>query len=183
MKKRLLVFLCAILCSTALYSQDRTSWDMAGITFPLVPGMVVTASSDAVFTAKGNGIVFRIKTIGDVNSNVVSVLTARAGAVEKDIEAGRAPIPESVPEVFYEYLQERGYRPAGSSREVFMPFDYGIVGYAAQCADDECRVLAGVFYVRHRQLPLFVVVRFPESRAKEVGDMLMQVSTVQQLNN
>ncbi len=64
-----------------------------------------------------------------------------------------------------------------------MPVDYGIVGYASQCADDECKAIAGVFYIRHRQLPVFVVVRFPENMGKEVGDMLMQVSTIEHMNN
>ncbi len=104
MKKNVFVFVCAILSYVSLYSQESTTWNMGGITFPLVPGMEITVSSDAAFTAKGNGIIFRIQTIGDVNSHVVSLLMNRAAGIEKDVQVGYAPVPESVPDAFYEYL-------------------------------------------------------------------------------
>lgn len=179
MKKSILILLCVMLSFASLRAQTRTSWDAAGITLPLADGLKVVASSGNMLSAKGGGIDLKIRTMsGDAIHSVVLALTERVETIVSDFEKGEFTASEPVPVIFFEYLKERGYNPRGHSREVFLPVNYGIVGYFSECEDAEDNVLAGVFYIRHKQIPVFMVVRFDPGRGADVVSMLLQASAV-----
>jgi len=165
------------LCPAALSAQERAVWETAGVSIPLAAEMEVQASGSDMFTARGGGITLHMRVVRDAGHPFVETLTDRAREIDRLAEERIAPSTGNVPDAFFDYLQERGYHPGGHSREVFFPVDHGIVGYMTESVDPEDKVLVAVLYSRTQNIPFILVARFPEIRGRNVGEMLMRLST------
>lgn len=189
MKRFLPVLLCMALCSVSLDAQrrardddggrQRIEWKTAGISVLLPEGVEVKASNTQMFTAVGPGIDFRMRTIEDIGHTFFEAMFERIARIDADMEQDIPPVPGRVPDSFFEYLGERGYDPAGHSREVFFPVDYSVVGYMTECEDAEDKLLVLVLYSRARQIPFIVIARFDEDKGRTVGEMLYRMRGVE----